>query len=74
MMMAGSYSNALEEHTRGVFLLGKIHRCLPFEIVFLKREEETIALHNKFSARVGEGAAMISQRIDQVRKAAMRVR
>lgn len=74
MMMAGSYSNALEEHTRGVLLLGKIHKCLPFEIVFLKREEETTALHNKFSARAGEGAAVISQRIDQVRKAAMRVR
>lgn len=74
MLMVGLSLIAMEEHTRGIHSCGKIHRILDFETVFLKREEETLALHNRFSTRAGEGAATISQRINLVRKEAMKVR
>lgn len=74
ILVASLLSDAMEERNKGIFFYWKIHRSLDFETVVLKREDDTIALHNRFSTRAGEGAAMISQRIHHVRKEAMRVR
>lgn len=74
ILVASLLSDAMEERNKGIPFYWKIHRSLDFETVVLKREDDTIALHNRFSTRAGEGAAMISQRIHHVRKEAMRVR
>ena len=67
-------SDAMEKSVRCVLPCWKFYRSLDMETVFLKREEDTLALHKRFSTRAGEGAAVISQRIDNVRKEAMKVR
>ena len=52
--------------------LSYIYRSLDFEVVFLKRETETFALHNHFSS-TPENAGVLSRRIDFARKEALKV-
>ena len=64
----------IENHRAGLPFRWRIHEALDVEAVFLKREEGTVALHKRFSTRADEGNSMISRRIHNVRRSAMRVR
>ena len=67
-------SNTVDDHSAHVPFRWRIPFPLDVEAVCLKREEETVALHKKFSNRADEGTAIISQRIHNVRRSAIRVR
>ena len=73
-LMAGLLSDDIEKHNRRITSLWIIQRSLDVEMVFLKKEKDTLALHSRFSTSVGESTAIISQRIDHAHKEAMKVR
>lgn len=50
-----------------------ISRTLEPQIIYLKREADTLFLHNKFSSTPAECASMVFQRISDTRKEAMKV-
>lgn len=54
-------------------LLYGISRAPKVELYCLNREAETLALHRKFSSTPNESAWMVTQRISDARKKAMRV-
>ena len=50
-----------------------ISRTLEPQIIYLKREADTLLLHREFSTTPGESASMVVQRISDTRKEAMKV-
>ena len=74
VLVADLYPEWTEINAKNIPLRWSETKSIDFEIVFLKREDETLALHNRFSIRPREGASMVSQRIDLVRRKAMTVR
>ncbi len=50
-----------------------ISRALEPQIIYLKREADTLFLHSKFSSTPAECASMVFQRISDTRKEAMKV-
>lgn len=73
-LVAKPYTAWTEKYARNVPLHWSVPESIDFEAVYLKREDETLALHNRFSIRPQEGVSIVSQRIDLVRKRAMTVR
>jgi len=50
-----------------------ISRTLEPQVIYLKREADTLSLHRRFSNTPGESASMVVQRISDTRKEAMEV-
>ena len=73
-LVAVLYSDWMERYAKNTPPHWSVPESIDFETVFLKREDATLALHDRFSIRPGEGASMVGQRIDLVRKKAMTVR
>ena len=73
-VMLGLLSDGLQKHNSYMSSSWTIHKSLDVEMVCLKREKETLALHTRFSTSGGASTAIISQRIDHVRREAMKVR
>ena len=74
ILVAGLHPDWTGSHAKDIHLRWSVPESIDFETVFLKREDETLALHERFSIRPREGPSIVSRRIDLVRKRAMMVR
>ena len=73
-MIVNLIRDTVDNHSAGLPFRWSIPEPLDLEAVRLKRDEGTVALYKRFSTRADEGNAMMSRRIHNVHRNAMRVR